>query len=113
VRGRGHPPVGLSRHPTTLLSVRQVEEAGVGVVHAVRTYRSRPSWWAASLLRGLRQDYIIEPGERDTTGIALAQVPERAELRDFPLPPRELAMAVTSVLQILHNYRAALMATGA
>jgi hypothetical protein len=55
----------------------------------------------------------LAPGERHTIGIAVAQVPERVELRDGTPQPRELAMAVTSVLQALQSYRAALMATEA
>ncbi len=83
---------------------------------AVEVLSSANGWGKSEMrhtLLTIRQDYIIEPGERDTIGIAVAQVPERAELRDCPLPARELAMAVTSVLQILQSYRAALMATGA
>jgi len=41
-----------------------------------------------------------------------ADVPKRAELRDVTLTPRELAEAVTSVLQILQTYHAALDSTG-
>ena len=37
-------------------------------------------------------------------------MPERAELRDCTLPAKELAVAVSSVLQILQTYRAALEA---
>jgi hypothetical protein len=73
--------------------------------------------WGQSEMRhtllAIRQDYIIEPGERDTIGIAVAEVPERVELRDGTPQPRELAMAVTSALQTLQSYRAALMATEA
>ena len=73
--------------------------------------------WGQSEMRhtllAIRQDYIIEPGERDTIEIAVAQVPERVELRDGTPQPTELAMAVTSALQALQNYRAALMATEA
>lgn len=83
---------------------------------AVEALPSADRWGQSEMrhtLLTIRQDYILEPGERDTIGIAVAQVPERAELRDCPLPPRELAMAVTSVLEILQSYRAALMATEA
>lgn len=57
----------------------------------------------------LEQDHLAEPRERGTIRIAAAHVPRRVEL----LPPRKLAMAVTSVLQILHNDGAALLATAA
>ena len=83
---------------------------------AVETLSSADGWGQSEMrhtLLAIRQDYVIEPGERDTIGIAVAEVPERVELRDGTLPPRELAMAVTSVLKTLQSYRAALMATDA
>lgn len=83
---------------------------------AVETMSSTDGWGQSEMrhtLLAIRQDYIIEPGERDTIGIAVTQVPERIELRDGTLQPTELAMAVTSVLQTLQSYRAALMATEA
>lgn len=52
----------------------------------------------------VRQDYINEPRESRTIGVAVAQAPERVELRDATLASKELAVAVTSVLQ---TYRAA------
>lgn len=82
----------------------------------VDTLSSTDGWGQSEMrhtLLAIRQDYLIEPGERDTIGIAAAQIPERVELRDGTLQPRELAMAVTSVLQSLQSYRAALMATEA
>ena len=82
----------------------------------VETLSSVDGWGQSemrSTLLAIRQDYIIEPSERDTIGTAVAQIPERVELRDDTLPPRELAIAVTSVLQTLQSYRAALMATEA
>lgn len=83
---------------------------------AVETLSSTDGWGQSVMrhtLVAISQDYVLEPSERDTIGIAAAQVPERAELRDCTLPPRELAMAVTSVLQTLQSYRAALIATEA
>jgi hypothetical protein len=83
---------------------------------AVEALSSADGWGQSEMrhtLLAIRQDYIIEPGERDTIGIAVAQVPERVELRDATPQPIELAMAVTSVLQTLQSYRAALMATEA
>jgi hypothetical protein len=59
-----------------------------------------------------RQDYFIEPRESRIIVDTVAEVPERAELRDVTLTPRELAEAATSVLQILQAYRAALDSTG-
>lgn len=58
----------------------------------------------------VRQDDIIEPRESRTIEVAVAQAPERVELRDATLASKELAMAVSSVLQ---TYPAALTTTGA
>lgn len=80
---------------------------------AVETLSATDGWGQSEMrhtLVAIRQDYVLEAGECDTIEIAVAQVPERAELRDCPLPPKELAMAVTSVLQTLQGYRATLMA---
>lgn len=60
---------------------------------AVEALASTDGWGQSEMRRTLlavRQDYIIEPGERDTIGIAVAQVPERVELRDGTPQPREL-----------------------
>jgi hypothetical protein len=83
---------------------------------AVEALSSCDGWGQSEMRHTLivvRQDYIIEPSERRTIGATVAQAPERAELRDATLAPTELAMAVTSVLQVLQTYRAALAATGA
>lgn len=73
--------------------------------------------WGQSEMRHtltvIRQDYVIEPSESRAIGAAVAHAPERVELRDATLAPAELVMAVTSVLQVLQTYRAALTATGA
>lgn len=73
---------------------------------------SSASGWGQSEMRHMllvvRQDYVIEPGESRTIEDAVAEVPDRVELRDVTLTSRELADAVTSVLQILQAYRAAL-----
>lgn len=53
----------------------------------------------------------MEAQESRTIRDAVVDVPERAELRDIVLPPEELAEVVTSVLQILQTYRAALNAS--
>ena len=42
----------------------------------------------------------------------MAKVAERAQLRDLPLAPSELGEAVTSALQILQAYHAALESNG-
>lgn len=77
---------------------------------------SSASGWRQSEMRHMllvvRQDYVIEPRESRTIGKTVAEVPERAELRDVTLAPRELAEAVTSVLQMLRSYRAALDSAG-
>jgi hypothetical protein len=83
---------------------------------AVETLSSADGWGQSEMrhtLVAIRQDYVLDPGECDTIGIAVAQVPERAQLRDCTLPPRELAMAVTSVLQTLQSYRTATTGTQA
>lgn len=71
--------------------------------------------WGRSEMRHLllvvRQDYVLEPGESRVIEEAVVEVPERTELRDVTLSPAELAEAVTSVLQILQSYRAALNAS--
>lgn len=71
--------------------------------------------WGRSEMRHLllvvRQDYVLEPGESRVIEKAVFEVPERTELRDVTLSPAELAEAVTSVLQILQSYRAALNAS--
>lgn len=76
---------------------------------------SSASGWAQSEMRHtllvVRQDYVIEPRESRIIRDAVARVPERAELRDVTLSPGELAEAVTSVLQIVQSYRAALDST--
>lgn len=73
---------------------------------------SSASGWGQSEMRHMllvvRQDYVIEPGESRTIEDAVAEVPDRVELRDVTLTSRELADAVASVLQILQAYRAAL-----
>ncbi len=86
---------------------------------AVEALSSVDGWGGSEMrhtLRAALQDYFIEPSERQTIEAVVAQrmdqTPEGAELRDVRLPPEELAAAVTSVLRILHAYRAAL-ATGA
>jgi hypothetical protein len=72
--------------------------------------------WGQSEMRHIllvvRQDYVMQPGESHAIGDAVANVPERADLRDVTLPSRELAEAVTSVLQVLQIYRTALRSTG-
>lgn len=77
---------------------------------------SSASGWGQSEMRHMllvvHQDYVIEPRESRTIGKTVAEVPERAELRDVTLAPRELAEAVTSVLQMLRSYRAALDSAG-
>lgn len=83
---------------------------------AVEALSSCDGWGQSEMRHTLlvvRQDYIIEPSESRTIGVVVAQVPERAELRDATLAPKELAVAVTSVLQVLQTYRAALTTTGA
>ncbi len=82
---------------------------------AVEALSSCDGWGQSEMRHTLlvvRQDYIIEPSESRTIGVAVAQVPERAEMRDATLAPKELATAVTSVLQVLQTYRAALTTTG-
>lgn len=77
---------------------------------------SSASGWAQSEMRHtllvVRQDYVIEPGESRIIRDAVADVPERVELRDVALTRRELTEAVTSVLQFVQTYRAALDSTG-
>ena len=66
---------------------------------AVEALSSTDGWGQSVMphtLLAIRQDYVLEPGEPDTLGIAVAQVPERGELRDGTPQPRELALAVTS-----------------
>lgn len=78
---------------------------------AVQALSSAGSWGQSEMrhmLLVVRQDFVIEPRESRTIGRTVAEVPERAELRDVTLAPRDLAAAVTSVLQILQSYRAAL-----
>jgi hypothetical protein len=76
---------------------------------------SSASGWAQSEMRHVllvvSQDYLIEEGESRTIRDAVATEAERAELRDVILTPSELGEAVTSVLQILKAYRAALEST--
>jgi hypothetical protein len=60
----------------------------------------------------VRQEYVIEPRECRTIRDAMAKVAERAQLRDLTLTPSDLGEAVTSVLQILQAYRAALESNG-
>ena len=81
---------------------------------AVKALSSTTGWGQSELRRTLlviRQDYAVEPEEGRSIRDAVVDVPERAELRDVVLPPAELAAAVTSVLQILQTYRAALNAS--
>lgn len=81
---------------------------------AVKSLSSTNGWGQSELRRILlviRQDYAVEPEESRSIRDAVVEVPERAELRDLVLPPAELAEAVTSVLQILQTYRAALNAS--
>jgi hypothetical protein len=83
---------------------------------AVETLSSADGWGKSEMghtLLAIRQDYVLDPGERDTIGIAVAKVPERAQLRDSTLPPKELAMAVTSALQTVQKYRTATTGTEA
>ena len=61
-------------------------------------------------LVGISQDYVVERSEDRAIAEAVAGVPERTDLRDLTLPAQELGEAVTSVLQALHRYRAALIA---
>ena len=78
---------------------------------AVGALSSGDGWGQSEMRHTLlvvRQDYVIEPSESRTIGDAAAAVPERAQLRDTPMAANELAAAVTSVLQILRIYRAAL-----
>jgi hypothetical protein len=82
---------------------------------AVQALSSASGWGQSELrhiLLDVRQDYVIEPRESRTIGKTVAEVPERAELRDVTLAPRDLAAAVTAVLQILQSYRAALDSAG-
>jgi hypothetical protein len=76
---------------------------------------SSASGWGQSEMRHVllvvSQDYVIEERESRTIRDAVAKVAERAELRDATLTPGELGGAVTSVLQILKAYRAALEST--
>ena len=81
---------------------------------AVTALSSATGWGQSELRRTLlviRQDYAVEAEESRIIRDAVVDVPERAELRDVVLQPEELAEAVTSVLQILQTYRAALNAT--
>ncbi|MGH3366207.1 MAG: hypothetical protein ACRDOY_03295 [Nocardioidaceae bacterium] len=80
---------------------------------AVQALSSAGGWGQSEmrhLLLVVCQDYGVEPGERRTIEDAVFEVPERADLCDVMLSPAELAEAVTSVLQILQTYRAALNA---
>jgi hypothetical protein len=82
---------------------------------AVVALSSAGGWGQSEMRRVLldvRQDYVLEAVESRAIGKVVAGVPERAELRDVMLSPTELAEAVTSVLQILQNYRAALNSAG-
>jgi hypothetical protein len=73
---------------------------------------SSASGWAQSEMRhvllAISQDYVIDERESRTIRGSVATRAERAELRDVILTPSELSQAVTSVLQILKAYRAAL-----
>jgi hypothetical protein len=60
----------------------------------------------------VRQEHVIEPRECRSIRDAMAKVAERAQLRDLPLAPSELGEAVTSALQILQAYHAALESNG-
>ena len=85
------------------------------LVAAVEVLSSASGWGQSELRHTLlvvHQDYDTEPGESRTIGDAVAKVPDRVELRDATLTPRELAEAVTSVVRILQNYRASLDSTG-
>jgi hypothetical protein len=76
---------------------------------------STASGWGHSemgrVLAVVRQDYVIESSERRAIDEAMSKVPKRTELRDVTLPQAELAEAVTSVIQMLHAYRAAFAST--
>jgi hypothetical protein len=77
---------------------------------------SSATGWGQSEMRHLllviRQDYVVVPGEDRAIRDAVAKVSGRIELRDAALTTRELAQAVTSVLQTLQTYLRALTATG-
>ena len=78
---------------------------------AVEALSSTAGWGQSELrhvLVVIHQDYEVEPRESRIIENAVDDLPERAELRDVVLPPEELADAVTSVLQALQAYRAAL-----
>jgi hypothetical protein len=68
---------------------------------------SSASGWGQSEMRHV----LLVVSESRTIRDAVAKVAERAELRDATLTPGELGGAVTSVLQILKAYRAALEST--
>lgn len=86
---------------------RWLEAAGVAL-------SSTTGWGQAQMrhtLAVVRQDYVVEPGESRVIEDAVVEVPERADLRDVTLLQAELAEAVTSMLQVLQTYRAALNAS--
>lgn len=81
---------------------------------AVATLLSAGVWGQSEMryvLLAVRQDYATELSESRTIRDVVADVPERAELRDVVMSPAELVEAVTSVLQSLQIYRAALNST--
>lgn len=81
---------------------------------AVAALASTSGWGQSEMrhvLTTVRQDYVVEPSESRIIEDAVVKVPERADLRDVALSQAELAEAVTSVLQVLQTYRAALNAS--
>ena len=78
---------------------------------AVEAMSTATGWGQSEMGRVLavvRQDYVIDSSECRAIDEAVSKVSKRTELRDAMLPPAELAEAVTSVIQMLHAYRAAL-----
>jgi len=81
----------------------------------VATLASAEGWGRSEMrhvLVAVCQDYLLDSLESRTIGDVVRNVPELAELRDAALGPEELAQAVRSVLEVVHDYRAALVSDG-
>lgn len=63
------------------------------------------------VLMAIDQDYGLQPGERVVIRAAVAQVPQRTELRDLRLSEPELRDCILSLLRLCREYRAALEAS--
>lgn len=81
-------------------------------VHTLQKADECATYDIRDVLMAIAGDYEISSSERARIRTAVAQVPERAELRDLDLSAGELSEHVMAILSACRTYEAALVAAG-